>query len=97
MMSVNSPPELTLPSLNSLVILASVLATLIAKGKTTDEINVIGNFLATLGTALTVLGSETPERLDRQPPDDSTFNNLQCQINRLELEIKQLKQKLSPK
>jgi uncharacterized protein YlxW (UPF0749 family) len=82
--------------LNSLVILAAVLAIVIAKGKTTEEMNIIGNFLSTAGTALTILGSVSqPEDNPPEPVSlTANMNDLQQQLNQLKQQIEQFEQKL---
>jgi len=86
--------------LNSLAILAALLAVAIAKGRTTDEINIIGNFFGTLGTALTLLGSQ-PENDQSQTLNQQQKNpipsdqDIQQQINQLKTQIEQLEQKIT--
>ncbi|MEG6586272.1 hypothetical protein [Dendrosporobacter sp. 1207_IL3150] len=87
--------------LNSLVLLAALLAIAIAKGRTTNEINIIGNFLSTLGTALTVIGSNQDNTTvpDKDKNVDVNTDNvdLQQQINVLKTKIDELERELITK
>ncbi|GBG58597.1 hypothetical protein SPFL3102_03390 [Sporomusaceae bacterium FL31] len=89
--------DFTEADLNSLVLLAAVLAIIIGKGKTSDELNVIGNFLSTLGTALTVLGSTSKANDDQTPPTSKQVcgNDIQQQIDQLRIQIDQLNNKIN--
>jgi len=95
----NDNTDFTEADLNSLVLLAAVLAIIIGKGKTSDELNVIGNFLSTLGTALTVLGSTSKTNDDQTPPTSTSNqvygNDIQQQIDQLRIQIDQLNNKIN--
>ena len=93
----NGSTNFTETDLNSLVLLAAVLAIIIGKGKTSDELNVIGNFLSTLGTALTILGSTSITNNEQAPPSSSqTYDiNIQQQIDQLRLQIDQISKKIN--
>jgi hypothetical protein len=53
-MSYNLNPE-------ELVIAAAILSIYIAKNRTSDEINLLGNLFQAIGTNLSTLASSTPE------------------------------------
>lgn len=93
----NDSADFTEADLNSLVLLAAVLAIIIGKGKTSDELNVIGNFLSTLGTALTILGSTSKTNDDQTPLSSNQPHgvNIQQQIDQLRLQIDQLNKKIN--
>lgn len=93
----NDSTDFTEADLNSLVLLAAVLAIIIGRGKTSDELNVIGNFLSTLGTALTVLGSTSKTNDDQSPPTSNQVHgvDIQQQIDQLRIQIDQLNQKIN--
>nr|WP_092073389.1 hypothetical protein [Dendrosporobacter quercicolus]NSL48076.1 hypothetical protein [Dendrosporobacter quercicolus DSM 1736]SDM61538.1 hypothetical protein SAMN04488502_1069 [Dendrosporobacter quercicolus] len=97
--SNSSPLELDEADLDMLVILAAILAIVLAKEKTSDEVNAIGNFFAMLGLALTVLGSApiAAQRSRTQPPEFSALEDMQQQINQLKLQLELLHDKLSGK
>lgn len=95
--SNSSPFKLDSDELDMLVILAAILSIVLAKGKTSDELNVIGNFFAMLGLALTVLGSApvAAQRSRTQPPDFGALEDMQQQIDQLKLQLELLNDKLS--
>lgn len=53
-MSYNLNPE-------ELVIAAAILSIYIAKNRTSDEVNLLGNLFQAIGTNLSTLASSTPE------------------------------------
>ncbi|HAR86693.1 MAG TPA: hypothetical protein DCR69_13255 [Clostridium sp.] len=60
-MSYNLNPE-------ELVVVAAVLSLYIAKNRTSDEINLLGNLFQAIGTNLSTIATVTPQ-------NESTINN----------------------
>ncbi len=60
-MSYNLNPE-------ELVVVAAVLSIYIAKNRTSDEINLLGNLFQAIGTNLSTIATVTPQ-------NESTINN----------------------